>query len=35
MVANRHVPASLIAPDSRFFQALNHQNCTTNYLPRY
>lgn len=34
MVANRHVPASLIAPDSRFFQALNHQNCTTNYLPR-
>jgi ABC-type transport system substrate-binding protein len=34
MVANRHVPPSLIAPDSRFFQALNHQNCTTNYLPR-
>jgi peptide/nickel transport system substrate-binding protein len=34
MVANRHVPASLIAPESRFFQALNHQNCTTNYLPR-
>jgi ABC-type transport system substrate-binding protein len=34
MVANRHVPTSLIAPESRFFQALNHQNCTTNYLPR-
>jgi peptide/nickel transport system substrate-binding protein len=34
MAANRHVPAGLIAPESRFFQALNHQNCTTNYLPR-
>jgi ABC-type transport system substrate-binding protein len=34
MVANRLVPPSLIAPESRFFQALNHQNCTTNYLPR-
>jgi ABC-type transport system substrate-binding protein len=33
-VANRHVPQSFIAPESRFFQALNHQNCTTNYLPR-
>jgi ABC-type transport system substrate-binding protein len=34
-VANRQVPGSLIAPNSRFFQALNHQNCTTNYLPHH
>lgn len=33
MAANRHVPPSLISPDARFYQALNHQNCTTNYLP--
>jgi peptide/nickel transport system substrate-binding protein len=33
MAANRHVPPSLIAPESRLYQALNHQNCTTNYLP--
>jgi peptide/nickel transport system substrate-binding protein len=33
MAANRHVPASLTAPQSRFYQALNHQNCTTGYLP--
>jgi ABC-type transport system substrate-binding protein len=34
MASNRHVPASLVSPDSRFYQALNHQNCTTNYLPQ-
>jgi ABC-type transport system substrate-binding protein len=34
MAANRHVPPELVAPGNRFFQALNHQNCTTNYLPR-
>jgi peptide/nickel transport system substrate-binding protein len=33
MVANRHVPRSLIAPQSHFFQALQYQNCTTGYLP--
>ena len=33
MAANRHVPAELLSPDRRFYQALNHQNCTTNYLP--
>ncbi len=33
MVANRHVPAALLSTEGRFFQALNHQNCTTNYLP--
>jgi len=34
LVANRHVPAGLTAPDSRFFQALQYQNCTSDYLPR-
>jgi hypothetical protein len=33
MAANRSVPAGLLSPEGRFFQALNHQNCTTNYLP--
>jgi ABC-type transport system substrate-binding protein len=33
MAANRHVPPALLATDRRFYQALNHQNCTTNYLP--
>jgi ABC-type transport system substrate-binding protein len=33
MAANRHVPRELLATDRRFYQALNHQNCTTNYLP--
>jgi ABC-type transport system substrate-binding protein len=35
MVANQPVPRSLIAPRSRFFQALQYQNCTSRYLPRY
>ena len=35
MAANRRVPRSLISPDSHFFQALQYQNCTTNYLPRH
>jgi peptide/nickel transport system substrate-binding protein len=34
MAANKAVPASLIAPDSRFFQAMQYQNCTSNYLPK-
>jgi hypothetical protein len=33
MAANRHVPRELLATDRRFYQAMNHQNCTTNYLP--
>jgi peptide/nickel transport system substrate-binding protein len=33
LVANRHVPESLLAPESRFFQALSYQNATTGYLP--
>lgn len=33
MAANRRVPAAMISPEGRFYQALNHQNCTTNYLP--
>lgn len=33
MASNRLVPASLVAPGSRFYQALNYQNCTTDYLP--
>ena len=33
MASNRHVSASLASPNARFYQALNHQNCTTNYLP--
>jgi peptide/nickel transport system substrate-binding protein len=33
MIANRHVPRPLIAPQSHFFQALQYQNCTSNYLP--
>ncbi len=33
MAANRFVPAGLLSPERRFYQALNHQNCTTNYLP--
>ncbi len=33
MAANRHVAPSLLSTEGRFFQALNHQNCTTNYLP--
>jgi hypothetical protein len=32
MAANHHVPAALLSPQGRFYQALNHQNCTTNYL---
>lgn len=35
MVANRRVPRSLISPQSHFFQALQYQNCTTNYLPSH
>jgi hypothetical protein len=34
IAANRHVPASFIAPQSRFFQAMLYQNCTSNYLPK-
>jgi ABC-type transport system substrate-binding protein len=33
IVGNRHVPKKLLSPQDRFFQALNHQNCTTGYLP--
>lgn len=33
LVANRSVPAALISPTSRFFQALQYQNCSSNYLP--
>ena len=35
LVANRAVPESLLAPDSRFFQALSYQNATTHYLPSH
>ncbi|MBB3459290.1 peptide/nickel transport system substrate-binding protein [Rhizobium sp. BK313] len=34
MAANRGVPASLIAPDSRFYHAMQYQNATSNYLPK-
>ena len=30
---NRHVPDALIAPQSRFFQAIQYQNCLSIYLP--
>jgi peptide/nickel transport system substrate-binding protein len=33
LVANEHVAASTISPTSRFFQALEYQNATSNYLP--
>ena len=33
MVANRHVPQTLVRPESRFFQALQYQNCGSWYLP--
>jgi hypothetical protein len=33
MVANRFVPPAMLSTEGRFYQALNHQNCTTNYLP--
>jgi hypothetical protein len=33
IAVNRHVPESLVAPRSRFFQALSYQNATTGYLP--
>ena len=32
MASNALVPASLVSSSSRFYQALNHQNCTTHYL---
>jgi hypothetical protein len=33
LVANSMVSPELIAPTSRFFQALQYQNCSSNYLP--
>jgi peptide/nickel transport system substrate-binding protein len=33
LVANSLVSPELIAPTSRFFQALQYQNCSSNYLP--
>jgi ABC-type transport system substrate-binding protein len=33
IAVNRGVPESLVAPESRFFQALSYQNATTGYLP--
>jgi ABC-type transport system substrate-binding protein len=33
IVANRYVPPSMVAPGSRFFQALAYQNPQSNYLP--
>ncbi len=31
-VGNRFVPPAMLSTEGRFYQALNHQNCTTNYL---
>ena len=33
LVGNRRVPAGLLSPQSRFFQALQYQNCASTYLP--
>ncbi len=33
IAVNAAVPESLVAPESRFFQALSYQNATTGYLP--
>jgi ABC-type transport system substrate-binding protein len=33
LVANRKVPAGLLSPQARFFQALQYQNCASTYLP--
>lgn len=35
IAVNPGVPESLVAPESRFFQALSYQNATTEYLPRH
>ncbi len=35
IAVNAGVPESLVAPESRFFQALSYQNATTEYLPRH
>lgn len=33
LVGNKYVPAALLDPRSRFFQALQYQNCASTYLP--
>jgi len=33
IAVNAAVPEPLVAPESRFFQALSYQNATTGYLP--
>jgi hypothetical protein len=33
LVANRKVPAVLLSPRARFFQALQYQNCSSTYMP--